>query len=159
MTKLYKKNPAGIDYHEAWVDDGEVIEHWGRIGTNGESLVHPLDPDVDEEENLEWVLSAARERGFEEIEDDDHQVLIVECTLDGFGDDEALDKRHRLEEALDEALGRTGLGHCDGGSIGGGSMEACCLVVDFQLATKVIREVFAGTDYANISRIYEEGAE
>lgn len=41
-----------------------------------------------------------------------------------------LKKRTRLEDHLNELLGWTGLGHCDGGSIGSGTLEACCLVVD-----------------------------
>jgi hypothetical protein len=38
--------------------------------------------------------------------------------IDGFGSDRDIDKRHRLEERLNELLGWTGLGHVDGGSIG-----------------------------------------
>ena len=41
---------------------------------------------------------------------------------------------------MDEVLGWTGLGHTDGGSIGSGTMEVGCVVVDFEIAKKVIEE-------------------
>lgn len=43
---------------------------------------------------------------------------------------------------LNEGLGWTGLGCCDGGGIGSGTMEACCYVVDFErdVLTKELAE-------------------
>jgi hypothetical protein len=60
---------------------------------------------------------------------------------------------------MDETLGWTGLGHCDGGSIGSGTMEVCCLVVDFQIAKKVIQKDLAKTEFSDYSRIFEEESE
>lgn len=58
---------------------------------------------------------------------------------------------------MNETLGWTGLGSCDGGSMGSGTMEVCNLVVDFERAQKVIRADLAETEFANYSRIYLEG--
>jgi hypothetical protein len=44
--------------------------------------------------------------------------LEIEYIIDGFGTEQDLDKRHKLEERMDEVLGWTGPGHTDGGSIG-----------------------------------------
>ena len=70
-----------------------------------------------------------------------------------------LDKRHKLEDKMNEVLGWTGLGHCDGGSIGSGSMEACCFVVDFDVAKNVIEKILKGTELENYTKIYDENAE
>ncbi|MEN7550487.1 hypothetical protein AAG747_21385 [Rapidithrix thailandica] len=51
-----------------------------------------------------------------------------------------MEKRHQLEERMDRTLGWTGLGHTDGGSIGSGIMEVGCIVVDFELAKKLIEQ-------------------
>ena len=59
---------------------------------------------------------------------------------------------------MNETLGWTGLGHCDGGSIGSGTMEACCFVVDFDIAKRVIEKDLAGSEFADFSRIFDEGA-
>jgi hypothetical protein len=68
---------------------------------------------------------------------DDHDILLVEYPIDGMGTGDDLKKRHRLEDRMNETLGWTGLGMCDGGSIGSGSMEVCNYVVDFEVAKAV----------------------
>ena len=72
------------------------------------------------------------------------------------GDVEDLEKRHRLEDRMNETLGWTGLRMCDGGSIGSGTMEVCCYVVDFDMAKKVIEEDLKGTEFSDYIRIYDE---
>jgi hypothetical protein len=57
---------------------------------------------------------------------------------------------------MNEVLGWTGLGHCDGGSIGSGTMEVCCMVVDVDIATRVIESDLKNTEFEDYSRIYEE---
>ena len=156
MIKLYKKGSPATEYHEAWLSDGEITEHWGRLGTNGETRVHRADPKLDDDANIERVLSDARSRGFQELDEDDERTLLVEYTIDGMGSAQDVAKRHRLEDKLNEVLGWAGLGHCDGGSIGSGTMEACCFVADFDIAAVVIREALVGTEFADFSRIYDE---
>lgn len=57
---------------------------------------------------------------------------------------------------MNETLGWTGLGHCDGGSIGSGTMEICCLVADFEIAKRVIGADLAGTKFADFTQIIQE---
>jgi len=57
---------------------------------------------------------------------------------------------------MNETLGWTGLGNCDGGNIGSGTMEVCCFVVDFELAKKVIEIDLKNTEFADYTRIYNE---
>lgn len=67
-----------------------------------------------------------------------------------------LDKRYELQSRMDETLGWTGLGHCDGGSIGSGTMEVCCIVIDYDLAKEVIEADLDKTEFADYKRIYCE---
>lgn len=90
---------------------------------------------------------------------DEEYTLLVEYAVDGFGTSEDLDKRNRLIDRLNEILGWTGLGHCDGGSIGSGTMEVCNYVVDFEVAKRVIDAELKGTEFENYTRIYDEEAE
>lgn len=69
-----------------------------------------------------------------------------------------LDKRHRFEDRMSETLGWAGLGMCDGGSIGSGSMEVCNFVVDYEIAKAVIEKDIEGTEFGDYSRIYDERA-
>ena len=91
---------------------------------------------------------------------EDHRVLLVEYPVaDRFANEAELEKRYRLQDQLDEILGWTGLGHCDGGSSGEGTMEACCFVVDFALAKAVIADALKNTEFEDYSRIFDENAE
>jgi predicted DNA-binding WGR domain protein len=159
MTKLYKLLPDGsLAYHEAWASDDEITEHWGQVGTRGESKVHPLSNRRKAVSELARILKPARAEGYREIEDDEHATLLVEFEIAGMGTPEDLAKRERLEARLNELLGWTGVGHCDGGSIGSGTMEACCFVVSFEIAKRVIEKDLAGSEFADFSRIFDEGA-
>jgi hypothetical protein len=76
--------------------------------------------------------------------------------VDGFGTEDDLNKRNRLMERMDETLGWTGLGNCDGGSIGSNTMEICAYVADFEIAEKTIQEDLKGTEFDDFARIYDE---
>ena len=83
--------------------------------------------------------------------------MLIEYAIGGFGTKQQLEKRHALQDRMDETLGWTGLGHCDGGSSGSGTMEVCCLVVDFDIAKRVIETDLRDTEFGNFTRIYREG--
>ena len=72
------------------------------------------------------------------------------------GTPEDVEKRTRLQDRMNDFLGWIGLGHCDGGSIGSGTMEVCCFVIDFDIAKSLIEENLVGTEFANYTRIYDE---
>ena len=95
-------------------------------------------------------------KGFTEVDLDDHAILLVEYAVDGFGTPQDLDKRHRLQDRLNETLGWTGLGYCDGGSIGSDTMEAACYVVDFEVAKAAVEKDLRGTEFEDFTRIYDE---
>lgn len=157
MVKLYKRRPDGrLAYHEAWEHEGVVTEHWGIVGDHGETKKHKLKRDENAESAIERVLKPARRDGFEEIDLDDHSVLLVEYAVEGMGSSRDLDKRHALESRMNNLLGWTGLGHCDGGSIGSGTMEVCCYVVEFKIAKSVIERDLKGTRFIDYARVYQE---
>lgn len=82
-----------------------------------------------------------RSEGYNEISIDEHSTVLIEYPIDGMGTTQDLEKRYRLECRMNETLGWTGLGHCDGGSIGSGTMEVCCFVVDWQVAKKSLKKI------------------
>lgn len=86
---------------------------------------------------------------------DDKDVLLIEYKIEsqsGTKDDLAI--RHALEDRMQKTLSVHGLGFCDGGGIGGGIMEVCCIVTDFEAAKKIIEQDLQGTGFANYYRIY-----
>lgn len=156
MLKLYKPTNGIFRYHEAWCYKGKVTEHWGMVGERGESREHSLAKGEKEESAILRVLPPAAEQGFAPIESEDHAILLIEYAVGGFGTSADLDKRHALQSRMNETLGWTGLGACDGGSIGSGTMEVCCYVVDFGVAKRVIEADLAGTLFSDFTRVYNE---
>jgi hypothetical protein len=159
MLKLYRRQGDRVThYHEAWVNKGIVIEHWGELGTRGAQKNHPIKQKSDGEEILRAVLKPALDAGFEPINADRLQIVLVQYKINGFGSVEDLKKRHELEDRLNETLGWTGLGHVDGGSIGSNTMEAACFVVDVEVAKRVLAEDLRGTKFGDYYRIHAGGA-
>lgn len=156
MIKLYKRMPNGeLRYHEAWAADGKIVEHWGVVGERGETKEHESPPRGEQDSALRQLLAPAAADGFVEVED--LRSLIIEYKLDSWGSGSDAERRADIESRMNELLGWTGLGHCDSGSIGSGTMEVCCLVVDASLGLRVIEDDLLGSPYADYSRIYEEG--
>lgn len=159
MLKLYKFENDKKLYWETWENEGEHTVHWGALGTKGKSKEIRDTKSKTSREVIQKEIDVLVEEGYRPIEDGDHYILLIEYAVGGFGTEEDLDKRHRLGDRMNETLGWTGLGHNDGGSTGSGTMECCCFVVDFEIAKKVIEEDLKGTEFANYTRIYDEGAE
>lgn len=158
MLKLYKRTDGVLHYHEAWCNDGTITEHWGVVGEEGESREHKLANGESEEDGVLRILQPASEQDFAPIDMDDHSILLIEYAIEkSFGNAQELGKRHALEGRMNQTLGWTGLGACDGGSSGSGTMEACCYVVDFDIAKRVIEADLKGTEFGDYTRIYREG--
>lgn len=156
MLKLYRLSDVAKEYWETWEDDGSHVVHFGELGTRGtfrpvkgrlfRSAVSIIQKEID-------TIVA---QGFAPLAMEDHAVLMIEYSINGMGDAADIEKRHALENRMNETLGWTGLGACDGGSIGSGSMEVCNFVVDFDVARRVIEADLADTEFANFTRIYRE---
>jgi hypothetical protein len=159
MQKLYRFTDDKKEYWETWDnDDGSHTVHWGELGTHGESrtvkstLLKTADAIVQKE--IDDVVS----QGYRPIDIEDHITLLIEYAVDGMGTGADVEKRHCLEKRMNETLGWTGLGACDGGSIGSGTMEVCNYVVDFEIAKSVIEKDLADTEFSNFTRIFDEDA-
>jgi hypothetical protein len=128
--------------------------HWGELGTKGESREIRSSLFKKAETAVQAEIHRRVEQGYDEIEDE--FTLMIEYEVDGMGCEADVERRHRLQERMSETLGWTGLGECDGGSIGSGTMEVCCFVADFEVAKAVIEADLRGTEFENYTRIYNE---
>jgi hypothetical protein len=128
----------------------------GELGTRGESKNVRSTLFAKAEKTIQKEIDRLVKLGFRPIDADDHHTLLIEYTVDGMGTLDDVGKRQRLEDRMNETLGWTGMGMCDGGSIGSGSMEVCSYVVDFEVAKAVIEKDLASTEFANYTRIFNE---
>lgn len=145
MLKLYKKTSAGVDYWEAWQDDNMLVVHSGALGQIGETSRVPYSRDA--KRVVESQIERLQSQNYTKIENEAFFVLSIEYQLGSWGSSADLEKRHKVEELLDDCLGWTGLGHCTGGQIGSGSMEVFCGVVDPFIALDSILETLRQNNF------------
>ncbi len=156
MLKLYKLTDNQLHYWETWdKDEKTAIVHWGVVGQRGQDKEVKSGLFSNFRKTVQKEINEKLKDGYAEFDEDKLSFLEIEYKIDDFGTEQDLEKRHRLENKLDGILGWTGLGHTDGGSIGSGTMEAGCLVVDFEIAKKVIEVNLKNTEFADYSRIYK----
>ena len=130
MIKLYKESDGEIQYAEAWVHEGTCTFHWGVVGEQGNATTIALSPGTSDQDAMESPLRESRADGFSQIPLEDQALVILSYkTKHEWGDADDLEKRHLVEETLNERLGWTGNGHCDGGDIGTGEMSVFSVVV------------------------------
>jgi hypothetical protein len=137
MLKLYKQVPSGILYWETWEDGRSHVMHWGLVGDRGEQS------ETNDIKSVEHEIAMRRADGYSEREN--LPQLVLQYRLEGWGNTVDIDRRDRIEGLMNEALGWTGLGHCDGGDIGSGTINVFCFVVDAQLGLACILEALNGT--------------
>ena len=138
MYKVIKRTEDEFLYHEVWEEEGMIVEHFGELGDPGERRIHPIPPDSDEDQIMESILRPLVTKGFKEAEDEELVRVHVAQARTGRGDDADLEKRHELEDQLDDLLGETGLGHCDGGEFSEERVVAFCFVINAAIAGEVI---------------------
>lgn len=138
MRKLYKRDGERLLYWETWDDDGKHIMHWGEAGDEGETQALRSGLFRDAGKSVAEEMARREREGYAEIDEEDLQAVFIQYRAETWGDLEDPEKRQAMQDLMDDALGWTGLGHCDGGSIGSGEMEVCCLVVDAEIAAPVI---------------------
>ena len=154
MLKLYKLIDNQLNYWETWDKDTKTaIVHWGVVGQRGQDKEIKGGLFLNFRKIVQKEIDEKLKEGYTEFDEDKVSFLEIEFKIDGFGTEQDLDKRHRLEERMDEVLGWTGLGNTDGGSSGSGTMEVGCVVVDFDIAKKVIEQDLKNTEFADYTRI------
>jgi hypothetical protein len=137
MLKLYKRLEDKLLYWEAWNDANEVVVHWGSVGDRGDSRVVVLRAGDDPSSIIQQEAKIPRAEGYDTIGSEKLSRLTIQYKISGMGTVDDLDKRHRVENVMNDCLGWTGLGHCDGGDIGSGTMNVFCFIVDTKLALQI----------------------
>ncbi len=160
MLKLYKQVDNKILYWETWdKNEKSGIVHWGIVGQRGQDKEIKSGLFSNFRKEIQKEVDMKMQEGYNEIEEDNLFTLLIEFNVDGMGTPEDVEKRIRLQKKMDEVLGWTGIGNCDGGSIGSGTMEVCCFVVDFDIAKQVIESKLKDTEFSNYTKIFDENAE
>ncbi len=136
MLNLYKFSGDTVQYWEAWENGGVVTVHWGQLGERGTTGEVALKERQSTSQAITELSQQPRRDGFRELTDDEMVTFVIQYRLDNWGSTEDLQQRHAVENLMNETLGWTGNGHCDGGDIGSSSINIWCFVVAPNLAAQ-----------------------
>jgi len=162
MLTLYKKEADGkILYAEYWIEEGQVVEHIGTVGTYGTTTRTDLPgSDRDEAEYKSDFLTRFTDQGYEEASNQYGYVLLIQYPMKSMaGSKRDLWLKDKASEALISELGWKGLGVVDGHDMGktanpvtAFALNIYCYVVDEQLGIQAIKRVLKETrlDYTQI---------
>ena len=140
MVKLYKTYPTKTSYFEVWLNDDEMslTIHTGEVGHTGmtEDVFYDEEGDLPVKVAMNQLIVAQKEMGYDTVS---LTELIVQYT---FGSDKKSDliltEKEQIEILLNECLGWTGNGHCEGGDAESEIVNLFCYVVDKEIAIDTI---------------------
>ena len=155
--KLYKTINNKIHFWETWdIDEKKGAINIGIVGEIGDYKEIKSGLFSNYRKTIQKEIDKYCADGFEEVDIEQHYTLLIEFSVDGMGTEQDVEKRTRLQDRMNEMLGWNGLEFCDGGSIGSGTMEVCCYVIDFKIAKNVIENDLKETEFSDYLRVYDE---
>jgi hypothetical protein len=148
LTQLYFVRVSASD-RKLYIEEGHV-------GKKPKNIQFNIFDEFTDQSAIEHVEKQLLSDGFEQFENDQYQIVTIRYGLDtdGFGTEDDLERRYRIEELLGEKLRATNNGDCTGGEIGNGEMIIFCDVIDPEIALKTIKKTLKQNGYlqnANIS--------
>jgi hypothetical protein len=156
MVKLFRKTRSVIEYWEVWKDGNRLVVHFGVVGDRGGWHLAEKPPIEREDDTIERLSDDIKKKGFAESPPSGFVDLVIQYPIAEFTSEEDAEKRHRMEEILDEELGWTGNGECVGGDIGAGEVSIYCKVIDTGAAIEAVWRTFLDNDYPSFSIDWQE---
>jgi hypothetical protein len=155
MLTLYKKEQDGkLLYAEYWIDEGQVVEHIGTVGTSGTtSRTDFTGVYRDEDEFKIDFLERFTNQGYEQVSEQEGYMLLVHYPMKSMaGNKRDLWLKDKASETLTSELGWKGLGFVDGHDMGKTAnpvaqyaLNIYCFVVDEKLGIQTIKRVLRET--------------
>lgn len=137
---MIKQVDDEVLYWEVWQDGKTLIIHYGTIGDTGETEEMKLSLFQEAETLMDELAEEKANEGYDYLDEDKLFQLVVQYSYEEDEMKTTLEKRHNVEDLMNECLGWTGNGSCDGGDIGSRTANIFNYVVDVEKATQTIIE-------------------
>jgi hypothetical protein len=135
--KVYRTINGVTEYWESWTASGEAFIRSGRVGEPLETRKFSLK----ERGQASLILKEVEKveaAGFKPREMEEYVQIVIHYRLERWGSVQDHERRVAIEDRMTDCLTRTGLGFCDGGDIGSGTINIFCEVVDAAIAEPII---------------------
>lgn len=156
MIRLIKKVDNILLYWEVWEDDKILTVHYGIIGDTGETEEIKLRLFQNAEKVMEKLAKDKLNEGYKHLDEDELIELVVQYPYEENHMEEALELRYMVEDLMNECLGWTGNGFCDGGDVGSGTINIFNYVIDVEKAFQsTLSELSEGNLLKGVKIAYE----
>lgn len=137
QLKVYRTIEGVTEYWESWNERGEAFVRSGKVGEKAEIRKYSM---KDSRQAAEMIKEVERveKSGFTPRNMEDFVQIVIHYRLERWGSGQDHERRVKIEDSMNECLTSTGLGYCDGGDIGSGTMNIFCEVVDAAVAERII---------------------
>ncbi|MGN7854066.1 DUF2716 domain-containing protein [Exiguobacterium acetylicum] len=162
MIQLTKQGDSGTLYQTIYTEGRLIVQHQGIVGAwvRAEDVRQMR---VSRFKRLGvQILQLVEEferQGYREVNETDYTELVVQFPYDEGQAEAALERRHMMEEVINDCLLHTGNGYCEGGDIGSGTTNIFYRVLDVEAAITLIFEEMKVRDVQDEPKIaVQEGA-
>ena len=139
MIKLYRTKDGVTEYWEAREDSRSSRSiRWGKLGEKGRSRTISAKSSTSVSKLVGRESMPYFQAGFRPVAPERIAQVVIQYRVDGMGSRKEIDKAEAAEDQMNEGLGWTGLGHCDGHDIGDGTLNVFCDVVDGPASEQII---------------------
>src|SRR5438094_10377107 len=99
-TELYKQVDGDFYYWRAGHRGSKVVVHSGKVGEPGEVREIAVAPGERPETTIVRESGQVRRQGYTELDGNNLAQLVVQYQTEGWGSDEDLDNRDRVDEIV-----------------------------------------------------------
>ncbi|MGD0736177.1 MAG: hypothetical protein ABR976_13570 [Terracidiphilus sp.] len=135
--KVYRTKDGIMEYWDSWTESGVVFIHSGKVGEPGQTRTFNLKERGAATQILKEVEQIEKS-GFTARQFEEDVQVVIHYRLERWGSVDDHTRRVAIEDLMTNCLRRTGLGYCDGGDIGSGTINIFCEVVDAAIAEPII---------------------
>ncbi|WP_238239674.1 DUF2716 domain-containing protein [Exiguobacterium acetylicum] len=156
MIQLTKQNGSDMLYQTIYTEGRTIVQHQGIVGAwvKAEDVKQMR---VSRFKRLGvQILQLVEElerQGYRELNETDYTGLVVQFSYEKGQEEAALERRHMMEEVINDSLLHMGNGYCEGGDIGSGTTNIFYYVLDVEAAVALIFEEMKARDVQDEPKI------
>ena len=140
--KVYRTGNGITEFWESWNEGTESFVRSGKIGEKG-LIRRFLMKDPKQASEMMQEIEEIEKLGYIPRDTEQFDQIVIHYNLENWGSARDHERRVKIEDLMTECLAATGLGVCDGGDLGSGTMNVFCDVVDGNLAVSPIVDCFS----------------
>lgn len=134
VVNLYRNK----EYCQVWNRESTLVVHRGVLGQRGVVTEKEIPATESLEIAIQRAVQAAQATGFAPLQPEQQSQVLVNFNVSTWESSEIMSFHNTVQTVLNELLGWTGNGFCDGYTVGSEGLTMWCVVVESALAVSTL---------------------